>query len=197
MFDEATLVCRCAVLSVKVLPDSLSALKHFLAEKDPEIALAIHAVLIKSGDPDEVAQFAVFEEKSLNDDFVRSLSVGSSMRLGSIGSALNRTRSEKALPALARLADSSREAIRLGALDAIRLIKSKKSIPVLIKHLDDSNHLARYISAISLNEITGKNNMPFMGDFEKDESKYIGVWKTWWEAEGRAIYDVQAKPEAH
>jgi hypothetical protein len=62
MFDEATLVCRCAVLSVKVLPDSLSALKHFLAEKDPEIALAIHAVLIKSGDPDEVAQFAA--EKS-------------------------------------------------------------------------------------------------------------------------------------
>jgi hypothetical protein len=33
-------------------------------------------------------------------------------------------------------ADSSTEAIRLGALDAIRLIKSKKSIPVLYLAVD-------------------------------------------------------------
>jgi hypothetical protein len=34
------------------------------------------------------------------------------------------------------------------------------------------------ISALSLSEITKKNNMQFMGDFEKDESKYIRIWKT-------------------
>jgi hypothetical protein len=178
-------------------PASISALKHFLANGDTELALAIHAVLIKTGDPEEVAQFAAFEEKSINGDFVRSISIGSSMRLISIGSSLNRVHSEKALPALGKLADSPLEAIRVGALDAIRQIKNIKSIPVLIKHLDDSNQVARYISAISLSEITKKNSMPFMGDFEKDESKYIGIWKTWWEAEGRALYEVQAKSEVH
>jgi hypothetical protein len=174
-------------------PASISVLKHLLANSDTELALAVHAVLIKTGGPEEVAQFAAFEEKSINGDFIRSISIGSSIRLMSIGSSLNRTRSEKALPSLAKLADSPTEAIRLGALDAIRLIKNTKSIPVLIKHLDDSNQIARYISAISLSEITKKNNMPFMGDFEKDESRYIGVWKTWWEEEGRALYEPQTK----
>jgi hypothetical protein len=178
-------------------PASISVLKHLLANSDTELALAVHAVLIKTGDPEEVVQFAAFEEKSINVDFVRSISIGSSIRLMSIGSSLNRTRSETALPALAKLADSPTEVIRLGALDAIRLIKNTKSIPVLIKHLDDSNQFARYVSAISLSEITKKNNMPFMGDFEKDESKYLGVWKTWWEQEGRALYDPSPKNPPH
>src|SRR5205809_493593 len=39
----------------KLSLDSVSVLKHFLVGKDPEIALAIHAVLIQSGDPEEVA----------------------------------------------------------------------------------------------------------------------------------------------
>jgi len=181
----------------KLSLDSLSVLKHFLVGKDPEIALAIHAVLIQSGDPEEVAQFAAFEEKIRSGDFMRFISFGSSMRLSSIGSALNQVRSAQALPSLVQLADSPVTSIRIGSLEAIRALKNTKSIPTLIKHLDDADSWARYIAVISLSEITKKNNMPFMGIFEKDELKYISVWKTWWEEEGRALYDVQAKPEAH
>jgi HEAT repeat protein len=163
-------------------------LKRFLVGKDPEIALATHAVLIKTGDPDEVSRFATFEEKNRRGDFMKFIS---------IGAALNRVHSTQALPALSELADSPLIAIKQGALEAIRAIKSKKSIPTLIKHLDDSDSMSRYIADISLSEILNMNYPPYIGLFQKDEGKYISTWKTWWEQEGRTIYDVQAKNEGH
>ena len=184
--DRSSLLSTLRLLQAldKLSLNSLSVLKHFLAGKDPEIALAVHAVLIKTGDPDEVARFAAFEEKNRSGNFMKFIS---------IGAALNRVRSTQALPALMQLADSPLIPIKQGALESIRAIKNKKSIPTLIKHLDDTDSMSRYIADISLSEILNMNYPPYLGLFEKDEGKYISVWKTWWEAEGRAIYEPQAK----
>jgi HEAT repeat protein len=163
-------------------------LKNLLLNSDSEIALAIHAVLIKSGDPDEVARFAAFEEKNRTGDFIKFIS---------IGSALNNVRNPQAVASLIQLTDSPLIAIRRGALGALRSIKTVKSVPALIRHLDDSDSISRYIADISLSEILNKNYPPVIDLFEKDESKYINAWKTWWEAEGRAIYDPQLKNQPH
>jgi hypothetical protein len=181
----------------KLSPNSLAVLKHLLPASDDEMSLAIHAVLIKTGDPEEVAKFAAFEEKNRSEAFLRHLSFTSSMRIISIASALNQVRNVEALPSLIQLAESPITSIRLCALEAIRAIKNKKSIPTLIKHLDDPDSMCRYVADISLSETLNMNYPPYIGLFEKDESKYISVWKTWWEQEGRAIYDPSPKNSLH
>jgi len=73
----------------------------------------------------------------------------------------------------------------------LRNLHNPKSVPVLIKALDDPDLLTEYEALITLAEITHKGGDygPGLGPFRTNPEKYIGLWKEWWETEGRSEYE--------
>lgn len=107
-----------------------------------------------------------------------------------VGDALQWVKAPQALPSLVAIFESKVEAWHAPAMYAIRVIQDPKTIPLLIKALDDPDPKAEYHALAALALITHKGGDfgPGIGAFERDPSKYVHLWKQWWEAEGEADY---------
>ena len=102
--------------------------------------------------------------------------------LAVISATLEGLTSARDMASLQRLAGSDQPGIRLSAMWGIRRLKDRATVPFLIAQLDSADNWVRYIAVASLAEITGKSGDfgPGKGPFDRDERKYIALWKAWW-----------------
>jgi hypothetical protein len=107
-----------------------------------------------------------------------------------VRAALTSARDPRSLPDLVAIAESPVELWHYAALYGLRNLRNPKSVPALVKALDDPDRMTEYEALITLAEITHKGGDygPGVGLFKPDPEKYIGLWKRWWESEGKAEY---------
>jgi hypothetical protein len=110
--------------------------------------------------------------------------------LDMIGDTVATVSTANDLGGLEKLGDSSIPFLRQSAMLGIRRIKDPASVPFLINKLDSDDHDVQYEAVITLAEMTGRSGDygPGLGPFDNNPYKYIQIWKTWWEREGKLQY---------
>jgi hypothetical protein len=69
---------------------------------------------------------------------------------------------------------------------AVRRVRPRVAVPQLISGLQDSDQRVRYQCLMALSEMLERTHWGASIDtFEANESKYIGLWQTWWDNSGR------------
>lgn len=108
-----------------------------------------------------------------------------------VRAAFNLVKDQRMLPDLIAIAQSPVEMWHFAGIYGLRNLHNPTSVPVLIKALDDPDLLTEYEALITLAEITHKGGDygPGLGPFRTNPKKYIGLWKEWWETEGRSEYE--------
>jgi hypothetical protein len=163
--------------------ESFSSVGTLCASDQSEIALTAFGVLLKTRTPESVERLKVYLQTHNGND--------QSFALVSIGSELAQVSNPKALPSIEVLSGSKYVPIQFGAMDAMRLMKNSQSIPTLISRLDDQNATVQYSAVITLAEILrkiDKDYAPTMNMFDARPQYYVGLWKQWWDEEGKAQY---------
>lgn len=160
--------------------DTISRLVPLSNSTDPEIALAALAVLLKTGESEQVERLRTY----LHTHRIETAPVS----ILSIGSELGQVRDELALSALDELSGSTLLSVRIGSMQALRAIKSPVEAECLIKRLGDSNGYVRYLAVMTLAETFSKfgDYAPSMDLFDRNPEFYLGLWKSWWATEGQA-----------
>jgi len=158
--------------------ESLSPVGVLCTFEDPEIAFTALAVFLKSKTIEGVEKLQRYLE-TYNGN-------AEPLALVAIGTQLSHVNDVKILPQIEVLTGSKYVSIRLGAMNAIRLMKHPESAPTLVKRLDDQNSTVKYIAVITLSEIFGKfegDYAPSMYLFDEKPQYYVDLWKKWWAEE--------------
>ena len=169
---------------VNLRQDTISTMRCLLASDDSEIAIMALAVFLKTKTPESVEELKTYLD--LNKE--KPEPVG----LGTLATELGQIRDERAIGTIEALSSSQYVSIRYGALQALRGTKDPRSIPTLVKRLDDPDSTNQYLAVIALAEILGNYGgdlAPSMYLFDKKPQYYIGLWKRWWDEEGKARYE--------
>jgi hypothetical protein len=168
--------------------DSLAKVAGLSSSKDPELAFASLAILLKTGTPSAVEKLRRYLQTYRGDS--------QPISLVSISAELGQFTDEVALEDVEALASSRYQGIRYGAMQSLRKMKNVRSIPVIVRRLDDSDSTVQYLAVISLAEMVGKCDgdfAPTMYLFDNKPQYYTSLWKKWWEEEGKSRY--AAKPQ--
>lgn len=94
--------------------------------------------------------------------------------------ALTKIRNPKAIPALARLLESSNTVVRQSSAYAIRHTGGDAAIKPLTKALYDSDRDVRYQAVMGLAVITEQYSWgPALDGYESNEQHYLTYWRKW------------------
>jgi hypothetical protein len=83
---------------------------------------------------------------------------------------------------------SNFKVLGLDAMAAIRRFHDPETIPFLVTKLDSDDRDIQYEAVITLAEVTGKDEGDFApggGPFDQNPSKYIALWKDWYQSQGK------------
>ena len=167
-----------------VSQDTLASANALISSDDPDIAFTALAVLLKTGTPSAVEKF-----KRYADSYTGT---AEPIALVSIGTELGQISNTKALAMIESLSSSRLQSIRYGAMQSLRRMRTPQAVPTLIQRLDDPNSTIQYLAVITLAESINKlegDYAPSMYLFDKRPQYYVGLWKQWWEEEGKLRYE--------
>jgi hypothetical protein len=171
-----------------ITDETLSIVTPLTQSRSPDIALTALGVLLRTKSIDSVQKLQRYLESYTSEGQPSALFV--------VGPELREVTNPEALPALEALSASKFRSVRSGAMDAIRKIRSPKSVPFLVAKLDDPDSNVQYVALIALAEILGKYEddfAPSMYLFDKRPGYYKGLWKKWWQEEGKYQYEVKSE----
>jgi hypothetical protein len=96
------------------------------------------------------------------------------------------------LPQLYPLLSSRNVELRRGAAHALRGICDSSSVPVLAQALNDSDRAVQYdamMGLAALEDFPPDRPAPAETIFNKNPTKYLDGWKSWWETTGKQKYN--------
>ena len=93
------------------------------------------------------------------------------------------------VPRLHLLLKHEDDFLRANVAASLRNIQSSSSIPYFVDGLEDRNRKVRYHCMMGLAKFFKKyvRCAPSYDKFLENESKYISLWKDWWEKEGKFL----------
>jgi hypothetical protein len=170
-------------------PDLAPALFSLTRSSDPEVAMSAFAVLVKINGAPDITEAALTSLSAYLDSLNGRSEPLALVKIGSEMALLGKANGVKSFGALKALSASKFVPIRSGAMQALRAMRNPQTAATLVKRLDDPNGYVRYLAVISLAETFGKyeDYAPSMYLFDMNPNFYVGLWKDWWTAEGKAI----------
>jgi hypothetical protein len=160
---------------------TVSAISQAVNSARPKVALAALSVLLKAGTESGNTQDALLRLSA----YLQTRGDSPEETLANIGSELGRVNDAGSLELVEALSGSKSVAIRRGALQSLRFMKNPAASKTLVMRLDDNDGYVRYLSVMTLAETFGKygDYAPTMNVFDQNPEFYVGLWKSWWQAE--------------
>lgn len=176
----------------RISPSTESTLNLLTSQSDPNVAARAFSILISTGEPKYFESVLPFLRNHAN-------SIGGD-ELWILGGRIHEFGLKADPQTIAAISNVPIFSIQYVALDVLGQIKSPTTAEVVLHHLDDSNPALQFKSLSVLKrivddggEIGSPKYSPSKADFDKDPSYYTGLWKEWWQKEGRARFSPESR----
>jgi len=155
-----------------------SALKSFLISSDLEERGWTYLSFLRISDISLLSDIYQFAKMPSSDPHISMIQQLLSTEVATI-------RDPAAEPTLEEMVTAKSSRLRFSAFYALRKIQDPTTLPVFIRGLDDADQNVRYTALMGLAETEGREGdwAPSIDLFQKAESKYILLWKDWWQSE--------------
>ncbi len=145
------------------------------------VQAATHVALLKLGDHSRLADAAGVAERDTENP--REL-----LFQEEICSFIGEIRDRTTAKVLLGFSHSRSDQVRGAVIHALREMGSAAAVPVFVEALDDRLELIRYDAVLGLATVEQNSQLGRRLIHSSRESKYIGLWKSWWLATGKGSY---------
>ena len=163
-----------------------STLNRLTKQPDANVAAEAFSILIATGNPNYFESVLPFLRGNVNSIKGDELWI--------LGGRIHEFGLKADPQIIAAISNVPIFSIQYVALDVLGQIKSPATAEVVLHHLDDPDPNLQYKSLsvfskiVDRGEARGPEYSPSKPDFDKDPAYYTGLWKVWWEKQGKANF---------